>query len=821
MVWKRRWVHPLLVAGALTLAMGSVADAQTVLAGRVVADETGQPVADARVMLEGTTLAVLTAADGSFSLADVVPGEHVAIVSRDGFVTVRARVDIAAGSSAQLEVRLPFNLALREDVTVRAQTVGELGVNSYSTTAGRLGLRAIDVPAALDVVDSGVMEARGYQKVSDAVSSMAGVVAGEHPTAPSSFVVRGFTTSQVSTLRDGIWLGPGTMVMRPQNTFNLERVELLRGPSSVVNGQGAVAGTINAVTKTAQPISATTWQGLISYGRFNTYQAAAGVTGPLKRSLWYRVDVSRSGSNGYVERMDSGSSNVTGSLLWKPTPRTDVKVSADFLDDDLGKYFGTPLVPRVAAAEPMSVVRAASGETIDARTRFINYNVLDSYARSRQLLLRSDLSWRPKPSLALSNVLYGFDADRRWRNAEGYVYCTSVVDVCTSVGEIQRYYGYFLINHDQRLIGDRLMLNVNSSWRRRDHRAVVGVEASTLDFERTRGFRRSVPLAPGDAVSLLNPVPGLYGPEELRGISPTGIKTWALFSEDSLALTQRVRLSGGLRFDGLDLDRQNLSPSRVPESGGFTRQYYWWSWRAGAVFTIREGWAAYAQVSSARDPVSANVFLVNANQNFDLTKTRQWEAGLKGTTARTQMTLAYFDVERDDVLERFALDSVTNIGGIASRGLEAAASLMPAEPLRLGANFALTQSAFRESANFVTLAGNRPANVPRLGANLWASYRRIAGLPLEVGGAGRLVGDRYADNRNTITMTRYAVWDAYAAWTRNHLRLTMRVDNLTNRAYASWSDVFYLGQTSPTFLYANQLMLGAPRTVSVMMQVGF
>ena len=90
----------------------------------------------------------------------------------------------------------------------------------------------------------------------------------------------------------------------------------------------------------------------------------------------------------------------------------------------------------------MDVIRTPTGETIDARTRFVNYNVSDGYAQSRQLLLRSDIAWDVTDTITLNNVLYGFDADRRWKNAEGYVYCTSIVDVCTAVGDIQRYYGY-------------------------------------------------------------------------------------------------------------------------------------------------------------------------------------------------------------------------------------------------------------------------------------------------------------------------------------------------------------------------------------------
>ncbi|MDP2053743.1 MAG: TonB-dependent receptor, partial [Acidobacteriota bacterium] len=759
---------------------------------------------------------------GAFTLAAVPPGSYTMVVGRDGFETVRSSVAVAAGG-APIEVRLPFDLALKEEITVVGRTVGDLGLAGRAATASRLALRPIEIPAAVDILDSTVMEARGYQKVSDAVGRMAGVVSGEHPTAPSSFTLRGFSSSQVATLRDGIWLGPSPMVMRPQNTFNLDRIELMRGPSSVVNGQGSVAGAVNAVTKVAEPTTATSGNALLSYGRFNTSNAAVGVTGPIADTLWYRVDASRSGSDGYIDRMDSSSFNMTGSLLWKPTPRVRLRVSADHLDDNLAKYFGTPLVPVSAAAEPLDVIRTSTGETIDGRMRFVNYNVSDGEASANQRLWRADLSVELAPGVALSNVAYRFDAERAWRNAEGLVYCASVVDVCTSTGVVQRYYGYFIINHEQQLYGDRLMLNVNRDLGRRPNSAVVGVEMSRIDFERARGFRRQVPLAPGDAVDPFNPTPGLYGPIELRAISPTALDQWAVFAENSLALTPRLRLSGGLRYDGMDLDRQNLSPTRVPEAGGFTRSQTWWSWRAGALVNLRPDLVAYGQYSNAKDPVSSNVFLVNANQNFDLTDSVQWEVGLKADldNGRTQFTLAWFDITRDDVLERFSLDSVTNLGGVESQGLELASSIRLSPQARVGANFGYTDTVFRPSPNFQRLAGNRMPNSPTVTANLWASYQDIAGLPLEIGGSARYVGDRFANNANLITMKAYATADVYAAWTRGRARVTARVDNLTDTVYASWADPFYVSQAAPSFLYANQLMLGSPRTFSVMLQIGF
>lgn len=788
--------------------------------GTVVDDVGRAPLGASVVTLEETGRSVTTGPDGTFVIDDVPPGDYQLRVVRQGFASVTSRIAVVAGSPRRIEFRLSV-AEFEERVTVSGFR-SELALQEETATGSRLGLPAIDVPASIDVIDSTVMETRGYQTLGDAVETFAGALVGENPAAPASFSVRGFTRSQVTVLRDGIWLGPANMVMRPQNTFNLDRVELLRGPSSVLNGQGAVAGTINAITKQAQPTTTTQWNGLVSYGRFNSYQTAIGVNGPVNDKLWYRLDVSQYGSDGFVDRASSGSSNVTGSLLWRPNTRAEFKFSIDYLDDDVGSYYGTPLLPRSAIVDPLDVLTTTTGEGIDARTRFRNYNVSDPVNDSRQVLFRSDAEIWLTDQVTLRNTLYGFDAERNWENAEGYVYCTAVVDVCTNVDVIQRYYGYFFVDHDQQLFGDRVHLDLRTPIGGRENRATVGFDGSLLDFDRGRGFRRSEPLAPGDAVDLLNPVPGTYGPRELRGISPTGINSWAFFAEDSLPLTSRVRVTGALRYDAMNLDRSNFNATGVVEPSGFTRDFRWWSWRAGGVVDLRSDLVAYGQFSSAKDPVNANLFLVNANQDFDLTDALQWEVGVKADleAGRTQVTAAWFDIERDDILQRFALDSATTIGGITSRGFEFTAAARPTDNARIGGSVAWTDAEFMPSSNFVQFAGNTPPNVPSVVTTLWGSYANIGGLPVEVGGDVRFVGDRHANNANTITMNGYGRANAYAAWSNDRIRVTFNVDNLTDEAFASWSDIFYLGQTDPSFLYSNSLMLGAPRTYSLMLQLG-
>ena len=710
-----------------------------------------------------------------------------------------------------------------EEVVVVGEIVGELGLLEPSDAASRLGLSLLETPATIEVLDSSTMQARGYKQVTDAVQSLPGVVSGESPAAPSTFSMRGFTRSQITILRDGLWVGPANMVMRPQNTFNLDRIEVLRGPNSVLHGQGAVAGTVNVVTKSAEVGEKNRVDALASLGRYGTYQLGLGAGGSLSESTWYRFDVSQRESDGYVDRMDPSSLNTTGSLLWMASDTLAIKLSFDHLSDELADYWGTPLVPTAAARSPMNnVISTRTGETLDKAMRGLNYNVTDSRAESSQLFLRGDITWNLAENVTLKNTIYGFDADREWLNAEGYVYCTEVVDVCKEIGEIQRYYGYFFVFHDQDLFGNRFTAQFDFDLGGMENSLLGGFETTSLEFERTRGFRRAEPQVAADAVDPYAPVPGIYGPEELRGISPTEIKTSAFFLENSLQVSDRLSLVAAFRYEELELDRLNFNSSGVREASSFERDFDWTSWRIGSVLKLKENVAAYVQYSDAKDPINANIFLVSGGEDLDLTDAEQLEIGLKAILpdANIEATVAYFDIQRDDVLEQIGVDRAAMVGGRESNGIEFTATWAASEQLNIGVNAAQTSAEFSRSTNFQNFAGNTPPNVPERTTNIWASYD-LDSMPLQIGGALRSVSDRFGDNANNITLKSYSLIDAFASWKRNNVTISARVNNALDEEYLPWSDVFYLGQNDPGFIYANQLMLGSPRTYEVSIAASF
>ena len=702
-----------------------------------------------------------------------------------------------------------------EEVLVIGTTINDLSLDDQSATGSRMGLTLLETPASVEIINSEAMRARGYQRLAEAVESLPGVVSGESPAAPSTFSMRGFTRSQITILRNGLWVGPANMVMRPQNTFNLERVEVLRGPASVLHGLGVVAGTVNSVNKSPDPRRLQRVELLGSYGRYDTYQLGIGAGGPLTEDLWYRADISQYGSNGYVDRMDPESLNVTASLLWQPTTNLDLEFSVDYLSDELANYWGTPLVPASFAMESLDgVISTTTGETIDQRMRFINYNVNDGRAESEQYFLRSDIIWRLADNAELRNTLYYFDADREWANAEGFIFnpVTQLID---------RTNGFFFVFHNQELLGDRFDINLSQSLGNMPNQLVAGFEVTDLDFERTRGFRFSP--RPGDSVTPFYPVVGNYGPLELRGVSPTKINTRAIFIEDALKISPQFTLVAALRYEKLDLTRRNFNAAGVLETSSFSRDFDWFSSRIGGVYKLTDNVVVYAQYSDAKDPVNANIFLVNRGEDLKMTDANQWEIGLKTILldGRAEATIAYYDITRDDVLEQIGVDSATNVGGRSANGVEVSGSTIVSEKISIGVNAAYTNAEFQDSINFVTFTSNTPPNIPRWTASFWANYQNIGTLPIDIGGALRFIDDRFGDNANTVTLEDYALVDLHTSYTINNFRFTARVNNVLDEDYAPWADVFYLQQTNPAFPFANQILISSPRTYGVSVEFGF
>lgn len=703
-----------------------------------------------------------------------------------------------------------------EYLTARGQSAG---LKARAAVGGRLGLSIQHNPASISVIDRKLIVQRGYVHAEDAADSAPGVTSGGSPGNPAQLMMRGFTGNQILILRDGFYFGPTTMVNRPLNAFNLEAVEILKGPSSVLYGQGAVGGTVDMRLRMPDLAKAHA-DALVSYGSFNSWNAGLGGSIPLSSTLAIRTDFSRTSSDGYVKGADPHSNDWTTTLLWQPSSRFAARVSMDYLTDSLSTYYGTPLVPGNAAGDAAhGLLHSTQGLVISRASLWRSYNVDNPRASSLNATPTLHLDWTLGDHLSLHDKAYMLYAKRRWDNAETYSFISGDDATDASGGSIasgrigrDRFYVY----QNQHQLGDSVDARIDLTFLGLKNRFVIGGDAYYLRFIRNRGF----PDADyADSVSLTDPEGGTLGvfPGEYPyRKSPTTMIDTGLFLEDALQINRRLRLVGGFRYDWLSLDRQNYNQNgRFNASTSFEGHYHPSNFRAGPVFDLSPQISLYGVYTTAEDPPGSNIFLANKGQFSRLSQSRQGEIGVKATLFAGHLvtTLALYDIRRSHVLVQTGQESISTAGVQKSRGIEHQMDWHFGPHWAVSGNVAYTDA--RYGTFFPTAglnaSGNRVPDVPKLTANLWALWSSALDLPIDLGAGLRYVSARKGDYANTLTLHPYALVDVLAAWhIRKGITLTGRIDNLGDRHFVQWADTSYPGQ----------VLLGAPRSFSVSMQAG-
>jgi len=711
--------------------------------------------------------------------------------------TAPAASDPPTTQSAPLPASTSSSTAEPDDggeITVTGWRLRQL--DQSGSTGSRLGLSIRETPATIDQIGADEILTRGFRTIEEATVSLPGLISGGTPGDPSLFSMRGFSGEQITLLRNGLYIGPSNMVNRPGNTFNIASVDILKGPGSVLYGQGTVGGAVNVVNKSAD-FKVDSLQALASYATFNTVSLGIGGNKIVSDNLAARLDVSYQRTSGFVDYGGSNSFNVTGDVIYKPTDTLSIELNVDYLRDDVSTYFGTPLIPRAFARNPIDgILTSTAGLVIDEPTRFKYYNVSDARAQSWQIWPRIVVTWAPSDALTLTNTAYYFRAERQWINAENYVFNTTT-------RQIDR--DRFFVFHNQNLMGDQFSASFNHSLFGLDNRLVVGADYSHLDFTRTRGF------PDGDSVDLYNPVRGTFGPLVPR-VSPTRWDQVSLFAEDVLALTSRLKLVGGARGERIFLTRENFNvDGSFNANTSFTRTYKLFNWRVGLVYDLLRNVTAYGSFTTAKDPPGNNIFLLNADENFGLSSSRQFEAGLKADIAngRGSLTFAVYDIRRENILTLVGRDQLSNVGAQKSRGAEASAELKVTKDWTLIGSATYVDAKYEnfiDPTYGISASGNRPPNVPRWTGNIWTTVRHIAGLPIEAGGGVKYVGERTGNTPNTLILRPYATGIAYVTWELDpKLSITGRVNNLWDKKFVQWADIYY----------PYQVTLGEPRRFEV------
>lgn len=696
------------------------------------------------------------------------------------------------------------------NILVIGQRAADL--NAAQSTGSRLGLTVLETPASIYVVDGDVLRARGDISVQDAVSRATGIANVSSPgDGNTGLAARGFS-GQGSVLRlvNGVRLFPvaGTITF-PADPWNVDRIEVLSGPASVLYGQGALGGAVNVITKAPNRVRSEL-AGEAGYGSQDTWHVAGGAGGPLGDMFAYRVDASYRHSNGYVKRGESESLALSGAIGFYPSDDFSLVLRNDYGNVEPQRYEGTPLV----------------NGGLDTSIRKENYNVDDAIIRFRDNQTLLTLDWSPSEAITISNTAYLLTTDRRWRNAESYCWVGPDGD-CPSgygggtPGRVYRA-DYLGIRHEQRQIGNVGSITIKTPLGGSMHnQLVVGFDYNQIRLTYSHDFPADAPFVE-DEVDLIDPTPGLYQGVPTIPRRRHSTTEYSLFAEDRLEFSERFSIVGGVRFERDKVQRFNIAfnpdGSRTETNafasiGETARIFKNTTWRVGAVYQPTSAISIYGQYSTGVDPLGTLVTLSAGEFPRSNPTGYQIEAGIKASflDGRGSATLAAYKIVKKDLLAQLAPNGpVQQVGQRSSKGIEASLSVALGSGFAIDANGTVLDARYD---NFISgdtdFSGKTPGGVPETLANLWLTWDAFDRFQARAG--LRYVGRIFFDESNQSELPSYTVVDAGLSYAlSDQVAVDLRVYNLFDKAYAT------------AYQYHDeQWFLGRPRSFDVALRARF
>ncbi|MDQ3773791.1 MAG: TonB-dependent siderophore receptor [Pseudomonadota bacterium] len=680
-------------------------------------------------------------------------------------------------------------------ITVTGTSSNEIGyVATQSATATKTDTPIIETPQSISVVTRDRMEAQNAQSVSDALRYTAGVVAESNGPDPRSdeVTIRGLeTASSGSQYRDGLrdfaFGGQGGIVMEP---YGLERIEVLRGPASVLYGQGAPGGLINLITK--RPTQIPLYEIQLQYGSFDRKQAAFDLSGPIddEGRFLYRLTGLARDADSQIDFVTDDRIYFAPALTWQPSNDTRLTLLASYQENERGQ--GYQALPRVGTLVPGRFGFIATD-------RFVGEPGFDRFDQER-----TSLGYEFEHHL---NSAWSLRQNFRWMDQETLhdtIFFTGLQDdgatIDRAVLKGREWVRHTAIDNQVR-------------WRLKNS-VIEQTVLFGLDHQRLRGdFGSMFLFSSVPSLDVYNPV---YGqplpisndtpPDDTRNtLTQTG-----LYVQDQLKLYDKWVLSLGGRYDWADSGTEDLLADTKTDQDdeAFTG-------RAGLLYLADNGLAPYFSYSESFLPIADTDFF---GEPFEPETGEQYEVGVKYQPpgANAFVTLAAFDLRRQNVLtqdpENF--DNLIQTGEVRSRGIEveAVASLDFGLDLILAYTYLdpeITKSNVVDDEGERIEEGETPTGVPEHTASLWADYTIQGGALAELGfGAGvRYRGSTFGDVPNTIKVPDVPLVDAVVHYSWKNLYFALNASNLFDEEY-----VAFCGFPSDGCKYGNRRFVAATLT---------
>jgi len=629
-------------------------------------------------------------------------------------------------------------------------------VQGYSASRSATGTKTdspiLTTPQSISVVTKDQIRDQGAQTVQEALQYTPGISIQSYGANAffDGYKVRGFDAIQyLDGLRlpvDGI-----SFAMPKIETYGLERLEVLKGPSCGLYGQTNPGGFVNMISK--RPTETKHYDFETTFGNFNYRQGAFDIGGPVDKNgeFLYRIVGLGRLADTQTDFVQDNKLFIAPSFTWRPTNDTSFTVLSQYQKIDNKGY--QQYVPAEA-----SFMYNLNGRI--PYSRYIGEPGLDGYK-----LEQSSIGYE---------FAHRFDNNLQFRQNLRYMEVSNDLQSVRSEGMVPngtmvaRSYNYVVAKAQNFTLDNQLQADFQTGWL--THKVLVG-----LDYLHQTGSSdyRTTSITP---INAYNPV---YGASVLpaSSLAPfmllnNKVDQAGLYAQDQIKL-DRWTLSMTGRQDWVDT--QVTSGASFPPAGTYTRSDSAQTGRIGLNYLFDFGLSPYANYSTSFVP---NANASRTGQSFKPTTGEGWEVGVKFKPlgSNLMLTAAYFDIRQNNVLTADPVNPFYNVqtDAVRSRGVELEARGNVTRELEIIAGYSHTEAKNASSLSGAT--GKYVNGVPIDQASLWAKYTwfdgPLAGLGL---GAGvRYVGKSYGDLMNTFAIPDYTLVDAAISYDLAYLSPNMK-----------------------------------------------
>lgn len=673
-------------------------------------------------------------------------------------------------------------------------------LGQQSKTATKTDLAINETPRAVSVVTREQMDDRASISISDALQYTPSIQTNYYgeDNKQDWFVIRGFQQAGAGLYQDGTRLYSAGFYSWQIDPFALERVEILRGPASVLYGQNPPGGLINVVSKRPQ-FDGGSGQVNLEYGSYDRLQLSADVNTEINEDVAFRV-VGLIRQNGTrVNDVEAERFMIAPSLTWKVSDATNVTFLTSYQKDDSDPYLQFLPMEGTLTENPNGKIsdELAIGnpnwETFEREQLSLGYEFDHAFNDSLTFGQSTRYS-RMDINLKQIYALY---------YAEDTPTLGPLLDPTGARDTVMRGASTEQGTSDAFNIDNRLVYTFKTGAI--EHTLLTGLDYQQIEID-SNDYASDPLVADGNNMLPVpfmgfvpNPTFNVFNPTYTDNImlidsntlqevtdadlQNTVIKNrqFGFYMQDQLRIANDWIVQIGARYDDTSNKQSNQTTGNEIEA-----KYEEWTTNLGLAYVSKSGFTPYLSFAQSFEPIIKTTV---ANQAAEPERGESYEAGVKYEPRSFDgyFNVAAYQVTKENVVDVVTgANEITQIGEVRNQGVEFEAVANVTESLTLIGNLSFIDSEITKDQNQAKV-GKQPAQVADTLASAWANYRFFGGTldGLSIGGGVRYTGDTYGDSFEQNKVPSYTLYDATISYRFEDYKFQVAAKNLFDEEYVA------------------------------------